>query len=320
MRERIREIAPKDYAPAAELFAGVYPERAREAEGWARSDVEAPGQRWVVVGEGGEIAGYASYWRVRGDRCRMDLVVRPDRRRQGLGSALLAAVVERATAAGAVTLQARADAAWGDSLRFLERRGFAETMRMYWTQIDPRDADLSLAAGPEARIAERGIRVTTLRDEEPRDPHCWERLADLLYAAREGWPDPDPGGPESPPPSAAESRAFFGMEGLVPEALFIAEHGGAYVGYSGIAVRPSAPGVAWPAGTVVRPGYRGLGVATALKVRVLAYARAHGLTTMHSSSGNPTLLHINRKLGFHLVWCEVRLVRQLGTETLGAHG
>jgi GNAT superfamily N-acetyltransferase len=311
MAPTIRPIAPHDYEPAAALFAVAYPDRAREADEWTSADRAAPGQRLVAVaGDPERLVGYAAFWRVRDDRHRMDLVVAPDRRRRGIGGGLLARIVERAREIGAATLQARADDDQPESLAFLRRRGFAETMRMHWDVLDLRAADLARFAHLAARLEADGIRVTTLRDEEPREPACWERLADLHHAAQDGWADPDPG-PPGPPLTVEEARRWFMLPGLIPEAFFIAAAGDTYVGYSGIAVRPSEPDVGWPAGTVVRPEHRGRGVATALKARVLAYARACRLTRVHSSSGNPAILHINRKFGFRPVWSEVRLVRAL---------
>jgi GNAT superfamily N-acetyltransferase len=64
-------------------------------------------------------------------------------------------------------------------------------------------------------------------------------------------------------------------------------------------------------GTGTRPEYRNLGIATALRLRVVAWARARDLTMLHSASGNPAMVHVNEKLGFRRTATEVRLVRRL---------
>ena len=44
----------------------------------------------------------------------------------------------------------------------------------------------------ESRLAERGLRVTTLAEESIVDSDGWRKLHDVNEAARFGWPDPDP--------------------------------------------------------------------------------------------------------------------------------
>jgi len=42
----------------------------------------------------------------------------------------------------------------------------------------------------EGKLAERGIRVTTLAHELAVDPNAWEKLRDANQAAQSGWLDP----------------------------------------------------------------------------------------------------------------------------------
>ena len=64
-------------------------------------------------------------------------------------------------------------------------------------------------------------------------------------------------------------------------------------------------------GTGVRPALRGQGIATALKVRVIAEVRERGLKTLYSTTANPAMLKVNERLGYRLTTTEVRLVRRL---------
>ena len=80
---------------------------------------------------------------------------------------------------------------------------------------------------------------------------------------------------------------------------FLAVRDGRYVGFTGAL------------GTAVDPAFRGQGIATALKLRAVSYARDHGLVTLHTSSGNPVMLRINEQLGFQPVSTEIRLVKTL---------
>jgi len=62
---------------------------------------------------------------------------------------------------------------------------------------------------------------------------------------------------------------------------------------------------------VVDPAFRGQKIATALKLRAALYARAHGMASLETSTGNPDMLRVNERLGFRLESTEVRLVRTL---------
>ena len=121
---------------AAELITAEWPHRAHEADLFRRGEYDAVGWRWAAADpSGGGLVAYASLWRVRDDRFRMDLVVAPEWRRQGIGGRMMEMVVAAAEAEGAATLQARAYASAPDALRFLERRGFTETMRMWGLRL-----------------------------------------------------------------------------------------------------------------------------------------------------------------------------------------
>lgn len=231
----------------------------------------------------------------------MDLVVAPDWRRRGVGRELLADLVRQATTDGMITLQARADDGWAESLAFLSAHGFVETMRMHRQVLWVDEATLDLTVEP--RLAGEGITITTLEHEEARDPSCWTRFGELYHAVQAGWADPDPRPAPDPawPPDEFRRRhqRAAAYHGDRPDGCFLAVHGDRYVGFTGAL------------GTGVRPGYRGRGVATALKVRSITYARDHGVSTLSTSSGSPAMLHINERLGFRRTSTEIRLVKLL---------
>ena len=83
----------------------------------------------VALGAGGEVAGFGSFGDFRswpGYRTTVEhsVHVRADRRGQGLGSALVAALIERAAALGKHAMIAGVDADNIASLRLHERLGF----------------------------------------------------------------------------------------------------------------------------------------------------------------------------------------------------
>jgi GNAT superfamily N-acetyltransferase len=252
----------------------------------------------------GRVIGYSSIWNVRLNKFRMDLVIHPDWQGRGIGTRLFKRLLEDAHAAGAATLQARAETGADNSLAFLHRRGFVETMRMHRLVLRVEDADLIPFAAFERRLAVLGIEITTLAEEQPRDSAFWEKLCDLHNEVQSGWPDPDPGPVE--PLTVGELRDRLSRYHLIPDAFFIAKQSGTYLGFTG------------EVGTGVRPGSRNQGIATALKARAIVYAQEHGRTTLHTATGNPAMLRVNERLGYRRATTEIRLVKVLRTaETQG---
>jgi GNAT superfamily N-acetyltransferase len=243
------------------------------------------------------VVGYGAIWLVRLDKFRMDLVIDPEWRRRGIGARMLRELIVSAERTGAATLQARAEADARDSLSFLERRRFVETMRMHRLVLRVAEADLAPLAGRQTRLAEHGIGITTLQKEQECDPECWMKLCDLYNDTRSGWPDPDPGPQERL--GIDDVRHLFYRAGLIPAEFLIAKQGDVYLGFTG------------GFGTGVRPAARNQGIATVLKVRAIKRAREQGQATLHSASGNPAMLRVNEKLGYRRVSTEVRLVRML---------
>ena len=84
---------------------------------------------------------------------------------------------------------------------------------------------------------------------------------------------------------------------------------GTWVAYSGVAAHPGDPQTACTGPTAVDPGYRGRGIATALKATALAWATRTGFLRVESRSASPALQRVNAKLGFEIHDAEVRLVR-----------
>jgi GNAT superfamily N-acetyltransferase len=284
---------------AAALFAAAYPDRADEPAGWDASSGPAGTRRYVAVTGAGRIVGYGGLWPVRPGKFRIDLVVAPAHRRCGIGGRLLDRLTGAAHTAGAATVQARADSGGAQALAFLRHRGFSETMRMHHLVLDVARADLRPFAGVERRLAAEGIMLTTLAGERDRTGDaCWAGLCDLHNAAREGWPDPDPGPEQLYTPEQIRRLYHLHQQGW-PELCFLAVHGERYVGFVG------------PLGTAVRPALRGRGIATALKVREAAAAQQRGVLTLEGATGNPAMLKVNERLGYRRTSTEVRLVKPL---------
>ena len=93
---------------------------------------------------------------------------------------------------------------------------------------------------------------------------------------------------------------MFNNPRLLPEAYIIAKHGPEYVGISYVFKNEKEPQVLSQGDTGVRRDYRGQGIAVALKLKVIEFARQHGynMVRTRNASTNMPMLAVNTKLGF----------------------
>ena len=134
----IRDAAEADIDQIREIYndvlthsTAIYNDRPATLDdrmAWWKARVEQ-GYPVLVADDGGEVAGFASFGDFRpwpGYRFTVEgtVHIRADRRGQGVGTALLQAIVGRARALGKHTMIAGVDAENAASLRYLERFGF----------------------------------------------------------------------------------------------------------------------------------------------------------------------------------------------------
>jgi len=224
--------------------------------------------------------------------------VHPAHQRHGIGGRLAAYLLDelRRVCAAAVWVEVH------ESMPALAARaeelGFREAYRSWPFVLEVRDFDHARFAQVGERIAQRGIAITTLDQERARGAGWLSRLYDLhVTLTREiplPWPpDPDPG-------VAWFERYAIHLPTSMPEAFFIAKDGERYVGESFLHRVEQAPGDLSQRATGIRGAYRGSGLAVALKLATIAYARQHGFERIWTGveSHNPGMLAINAKLGF----------------------
>jgi GNAT superfamily N-acetyltransferase len=136
MALEVRDARPADARAVAGLLAEVgHPATTdRVAQRIARIQADPLARAFVAVLDG-ELVGVAAVhalWPLQRDEpvCRLTLLaVRSDRRRRGVGSALVHAVLREATARGAAWLDAVAAPEHEGAERFYQTVGFSEAAR-----------------------------------------------------------------------------------------------------------------------------------------------------------------------------------------------
>jgi GNAT superfamily N-acetyltransferase len=307
----LRRYDEQDRRAVASISTSIYADIPERVDEW---QMESP-HRYVALDSNMQrVVGYAWGRNMRAQKYRIDVMVHPEWRNRGVGSLLFECLLEDLSAVDAETAQARAREARTESLGFLSRRGFVETHRMFKMRLDVGEADGTSLHPLVEQVLKRGIMITTLAKEQVRDPDCLCRLYEMHCSALPGWPDPDPGGTIEPP-TFARFLQEFKVSNYIPDGLFIAVQGNAYLGYSGLGFTKQHD-QARAAGTAVRANLRGQGIATALKLRTVEYAERHGYKTILTNTASPAMFAINEKVGFRCLsgFAEVRLVRRLQEE------
>jgi GNAT superfamily N-acetyltransferase len=199
--------------------------------------------------------------------------VRPEARRAGVGSALLAAVRERARP----RLWGRVRDDDGGARRFASVHDFAEVGHDV-------AAVLQVAAGD----GERRREIVELTDEHL--PGAYEVVAEAM--------------PETALPQVAEAEPYerwVQREQRPSKAVtFVALDGVEVVGYAGLTLLDGMPWRVENYLTAVRRSHRGRGIATALKRAEIAWAAERGFTEIVTEmvEANGPMRALNRKLGY----------------------
>lgn len=291
----IREAtSDEDLGHMVAIIHRVTPDNPMTVEEARWQDEQYPGGKRFVAWLDGEPVGCGGAGRVYMyaedfPALWSNLTVLPEHRGKGVGSALLEAVSDVARAAGKPELYGRTTSDRPEAIRFLERRGFREVERMKVVRLEL----AGLAVPPTDAPA--GITITSLAAHPD--------LADDLYSvAVEALPDV-PGDGRMDAGTPEEFRARDVDRSTMPKGGYVVaidEATGAVVGYSNLMLVAGTPGLAWHGMTAVRRGWRGRGIAGAMKRATIGWAIANGLTALETANDvdNEPMRAVNRRLGY----------------------
>lgn len=301
----LRPFTDGDYDAMVEISNESYPDYA-----WTVAELRHMDDDWtpegyfrrrMIADEARHPVGYCDVSNSRGqfvaENFNIDLVVRPTARRRGIGTALLEDTAAALTRRGARWVRTGVKESDAHSIAFATHVGAVELKRDWESRLDLAAFDPAPFAAAPKRAEAAGVRITTLADELRTDPDAVRKAYVLHAETRLDVPNLD-----LPTPSPFER---FEEEALrspwaLPEAYFIAIHEGRYVGESALATEGADPTVIHQQLTAVLRDERGKGIAMALKLRAVAYAKEHGFREIRTwnASINRPMLAINEALGF----------------------
>lgn len=289
-----------DVARLVEIFNSVGPEPTTIEQQYERRNTADPGeikQELVAVDADGVIVG-ASYigrspW-VQPGRFWTGLIVAPEARSEGVGTALFTAVESWAAVQQATRLTGQVrdhEPAW---LQWAERRGFRMDRHIFESSLPLGDFDAAPFAGVVERVAAGGIRFFTLADTA-HDEAAQRRFYELHSATMADVPGFD----LPPKPFAQFQREYFGASWYRPDIQVVAAADDEWVGVGAMGYFPHNNNM-YHMMTGVRPAFRGRQIALAIKLLTLEAARRYsvGYVRTNNDAHNAPMLTINRKMGY----------------------
>ena len=299
----------RDYPALAACERAVYGDDAEPEDVLRHNDAHRDPRcrhaRWVAHdGTTGQVVGYGEHdqhWgRYHPRRFLFFLGVLAEHQGRGVGRALYEHVVAALAPFSPERLNTSAREDSPRAVRFFSDRGFVQDRHVFESELDVPAFDLTPLGGLEERLRQRENVVLRTLGELAGDPNRNRKVFDLRGELRHDLPASDPATPED--------FDFWVANRLqspyhLDDAYFVAVHEptGEYVGLSNLGRSPNDPPHLLFTGTTgVRRDWRGKKIALALKVRGIAYTRAHGHTHLRTSndSTNAPMLAINDGLGF----------------------
>jgi RNA polymerase sigma factor (sigma-70 family) len=315
---RLRPFVEKDWESLSAVTSEAVRGDAEGTELWLRdrrdfNETSYVRRHYVAEhAQTGQLLGYGAIEQtIYLPRYRLVLVVGPQWVRRGVGRLLLDRLTDDLREAGAVTVTYKGCESAGEVESFLKEHGFAETARLLDLRLAVMDVKLSELFPAVERVETQGISISTLKAERERDPAHVEKLYELKNAIRQD----DPARDFFTPPSyhEREARLWLEMPYVLPEAYFIAKDGDCYVGLTDLNLLEAVPGGLSQGFTGVRAEYRRRGIAAALKVCAIEYAKRHGFRTIRAFNrpAHTSPLALNKRLGFKHLFSHVTLERCL---------
>lgn len=304
--QAIRPFEERDYPAAVAAANAVYPDYPWSEAEWRHEDARYDGRRFQLYRivaeepEGGQIVGAGEYHHMPGmyhpQKLWVDLFVRPDFQGRRIGARLYDMLMEAARPLHPIVLWSNARETFPRSRRFLADRGFREIRRAWESRLDVAAFDPTPLQA-RAAAARRLVAVTTVADVRRHDPNWLPKLYQMHNEVAADVPQPEPYTPLS---KTEYIQRTLEHPDYIPDAHFLAVAGDDYAGESYMFGSQSLPDVLYQALTATRRAYRGNGVALALKLSTIDYARRRGYREIRTwnDSLNEPMLRVNTRLGF----------------------
>jgi RimJ/RimL family protein N-acetyltransferase len=196
-----------------------------------------------------------------------------------------------------------------EALAFLSRRGVQPTgRRERRSRLDVQAADPGRFPGVDERLCANGIEITTLAAQGADDERLLRELHELESRTERDMPTTEES--DTDPYERWIEHALH-LEGRSPDWFWIALDGSRPVGLARLSHRDDRS--AYNLYTGVDRSYRGRGIAKALKLGTVQWARENGVRYIYTDndSENHAMLSINVALGYELLPDAVEVLKEI---------
>jgi GNAT superfamily N-acetyltransferase len=302
---KIREFEHSDYPALVQVNDSLFPHhpyflKRIEFEDSCYGRTRYQMKRFVAENESGHVVGFGEYehlfFSFHPQRFALGIEVHPQWQRQGIGGMLYDRVVHELAKAGAKVASPSIPSTSASGIEFVRKRGFVEKSRTVESRLDLGMFDPTSFAKVVERLEGEGITIADFSSELRDDPSAGKKLKDVE----------DDGAVDVPHAVTDNLMDYHDYEIIILnspimiwEGSFVAKEGGVYVGSSSL-FESGIEGVIDQGFTVVRRGYRGRGIAQAVKLRTALFAKKKGMRYIrtYNDSENAPMLAVNRKMGF----------------------
>ena len=313
----------RDQEASVAIWNAIWPDEPTSVEGMRYSDRTRGEKHFYqrVMGElDGDIVATAIYrepeWCDEPGMYDVQIRVLPEYQRRGTGTAIYDHIMERLAElerkATSLVSDAREDQP--HSVRFLTDRGFEQKQRQQVSRLDLASFDPAPFADTAARFEESGLRVMTFEEFEAADP-------DAHRKAHEAYVELFKDVPIFVDRFELTYEMFereLNAPNRLPGAILLAFDGDEIVAATSLWKRLADPGNLGTGLTAVARSHRRRGIAAALKVRSIEFARSIGTRVIQTDNEeNNPMYDLNVRLGFKPVPAWLIFMKDVGQKKQG---
>ena len=241
--------------------------------------------------------------------------VLPEWEGQGIGKALYAHILSALEPYDPILLRAHAREDRPRAMRFLTDRGYTEAMREWESRLSAQHFDPAPFTDAAQKALDSGITVRSVAELAKTVPDWKQRLKELDWTITLDMPSTDV---LTDPGFEHFEKTTLGNPSFLPDAWFVATDSASdhWVGESALWKSAGEPDVLYVGATGVRREYRRKGIATALKLAAVQWAKDAGKREIRTwnAQQNRAMLSINEAMGFEKIPAWISYEKKLKEE------
>ena len=309
-----------DYDASVAIWNAIWPDEPTSVEGMRYSNRTRGTKRFyqrIMAEFDGKTVATAIFhepeWANEPGMYGVQIRVLPEYQGRGIGSTIydhvLSQLGEREHAPTSIATNAREDQE--HAVRFVTKRGFEQKQRQQVSRLDVASFDSAPFADGTKRFAESGIVVKTFEEYEAENPDAWQKMFEAYVELFKDVPifvD-----------RFELTYEMFERElnapNRLPGAILLALDGDDIVATTSLWKRLADPGNLGTGLTAVARSHRRRGIAAALKVRSIEFAKSIGTRVIQTDNEeNNPMYDLNVRLGFKPVPAWLIFMKTLGEQ------